>query len=252
MRVLRAISCPKEPDYPKANEDVYLASPDGRALALSDGASESFDSQTWGRLLCEAYLEWASTSDTPLEEAHVKALLSRARDRFNEDLSKRVLSWSQQAANDRGNFATLLGMREFKDYVEVLAIGDSIAIWQSAEGRPRSFPIQDPAEFAHNPVLLSSDPRGDETVFSRERTRWGWITIPKRDIDGGYVVLLTDAIGHYVLRESLKGGLGSALPVLAQTPDHFRFWLSQQRFSRNIRKDDTTFALISLHATAQS
>ena len=252
MRVLRAISCPKEPDYPKANEDVYLASADGRAIAISDGASESFDSQTWGRLLCEAYLEWTESAPAQIQDDDVRDILVRARARFTAALSERTLSWSQQAANDRGNFATLLGMRELQSTVEILAIGDSIAIWQSQSGMPRSYPIQDPAEFAHNPVLLSSDPRGDDTVFNQERKRWGWICIPKQDMDGGYLVLLTDAIGHFALTKANQEGLGSVLPILAQTPDHFRFWLSQQRFSRTIRKDDTTFALICLHATAQS
>jgi hypothetical protein len=51
MRVEFAASVAKEADAEELNEDCCLFSLDGSVAALSDGASESFDSRTWAAIL---------------------------------------------------------------------------------------------------------------------------------------------------------------------------------------------------------
>lgn len=251
MELLRLVSLPKEPDYPEANEDTFVMAKTGKAAALSDGASESFDSRTWARLICESFIAWAQqASATPGSDRDVMAVLASARERFRAEIAQRELSWSQMAAMARGNFASLVAIRDLGADLECLAIGDSIAVWARPNGQLRSHVLTQPEEFARNPVLLSSDPRGDSVVFERERARWSWLRIAKSDLRDGRILLLTDAIGHYVLNGNLAGQWGQVLALIDQSDDDLRFWLTKERFSRSIRKDDTTLALLKTdHAT---
>jgi hypothetical protein len=60
---------PKEIGYGEANEDAYeLAAESGR-IALSDGASESFASQSWARLLAKRFVSQPELNATWLDDA---------------------------------------------------------------------------------------------------------------------------------------------------------------------------------------
>lgn len=247
MELVRLVSLPKEPDYPQANEDAFVFDATGRAAAMSDGASESFDSKTWARLICESYIRWAASApNQPGTDADVGQILSGARALFRADIAQRQLSWSQMAAMARGNFASLVGVRDLGDEIECLAIGDSVVIWARPDGQLRTHVLTKAEEFARNPVLLSSDPRGDVVVFERERSRWSWLRMKKSELVGGYLVLATDAIGLYLLRENQPGRWASIQALFQKSDEELRFWLSKERFARTIRKDDTSFAMIKV------
>ncbi len=74
------------------NEDAFKWSPERSVLALSDGASESFDSRSWARILVRPFV--------------LKSVLSRARldlaiAAFTEETDRRpasVAAASEQAA----------------------------------------------------------------------------------------------------------------------------------------------------------
>ena len=55
MKIRSVVSIPKEEDFPEANEDNFLLRDDKVSCALSDGASESFDSQAWSEILCQSF-----------------------------------------------------------------------------------------------------------------------------------------------------------------------------------------------------
>jgi hypothetical protein len=112
---------PKDPEYPKANEDKFAFSEDGRRLALCDGASESFNSKLWADLLARKF-----TADPKVNPEWVASALAE----YSATHDFPSMSWSQQAAFERGSFATLIGVEEFEEHqaVEILAIGDSITM----------------------------------------------------------------------------------------------------------------------------
>jgi len=69
MNVLFAEQVPKELASPDFNEDFFSVDIGKRRFALSDGASESFDSKTWAQLLTNRFIEnpelspdWLSTT----------------------------------------------------------------------------------------------------------------------------------------------------------------------------------------------
>src|SRR4051812_4694428 len=117
MRDLFAGSCAKEPDRPEANEDAYTFSPDRQRLVVSDGASESYDSRVWARLLTAKFAVDTSFGQDWLRSA-VSAYL--AEHKFES------MSWSQQLAFERGCFATLLAAEHdpVANQLNLFGIGD--------------------------------------------------------------------------------------------------------------------------------
>jgi len=247
MRILRSLTISKEPDYPESNEDSFFWTATGTACAMSDGASESFDSRTWGRLLCEVFTQTFSAADGPLlNEQSLRTVIAESRRRFIRKTAQRSLSWSQQAAFDRGNFASLLGVIEKKSEVELIAIGDSVALWKDLSGRIHSHVLQDPASFKKNPVLLSSDARGDAVVFEQERHRWSVRPVAKTEIAQSRLFLMTDALGCYAIERALQGQWAEIEQAFALPDREFSFWISKARLNGSLRKDDTTLAIVDL------
>jgi hypothetical protein len=246
MRILRSLSISKEPDYPESNEDFFFWTSAGRACAMSDGASESFDSKTWARLLCESFTQTFSVPPPPdLNDRSIRSVLADARRRYMAGLTHRVLTWSQQAALHRGNFASLLGVVEGTQQVYLVAIGDTVALWQDTDGKVHSHVLQEPAAFEKNPVLLSSDARGDAMVFEHERHRWSVLCLEKARIQGTQLFLMTDALGCYAIGRALAGQWTEIEQAFSLPDRDFAFWVSKARLNGWMRRDDTTLAIVA-------
>src|SRR5271157_5084658 len=82
-------------------EDYYKYDFERGIFALSDGASESYDSKSWSVLITELFIRSPVISDN---------WMNRASDEYFSQHDRGTMSWSQQAAFDRGSFATLLGI----------------------------------------------------------------------------------------------------------------------------------------------
>jgi hypothetical protein len=89
MKVLFAGQVPKEPSFPDAIEDAYKLAPDDGRIAVSDGASESFDSKTWANLLAERFVQHPQLSQRWLDDA-ISDYLS--------EFDQPKMSWSKQAS----------------------------------------------------------------------------------------------------------------------------------------------------------
>ena len=98
-RLPLAFSVPKRED--QNNEDSFRRSAKG-VYALSDGASVSFDSASWARILVRRY-----TRDPEFTREWLSAAIAEFRKLYDRD----SLPWMQQASFDKGSFASLLGVR---------------------------------------------------------------------------------------------------------------------------------------------
>ena len=101
MKILFAGQVPKDLSFPDTNEDAYEIAPDAGKIAMSDGASESYDSRAWARLLACRFVENSQIDHRWLAEAITE---------YTTRVDYASLSWSKQAAFERGSFATLLGI----------------------------------------------------------------------------------------------------------------------------------------------
>lgn len=117
LRVLRAYSVPKQPELP--SEDHHCISQDKLTCAVSDGASVSFDPGPWARILTRRFVENPDVSCDWIHAATIE---------YQGAYDREAMSWSAQAAFDRGSFATLLGIvcSPGGRGVRVFAYGDTL------------------------------------------------------------------------------------------------------------------------------
>ena len=140
MDLLFQGSVRKDVQYPDENEDFFSFDFKKKRIALSDGASESFDSRTWSRILSEKYIEDSNLSFQWFQEA---------TETYQQIYSQKSLSWSQQLAFDRGSFATLLGMEmnESDSVLNLTGIGDSLLVIMDGNHIITTFPYSDPDQY---------------------------------------------------------------------------------------------------------
>ena len=95
-----AFTVAKYPDDPAPNEDAFAIDRRRGLIALSDGASESYDSATWAKALVEQFVSNPHFDATWLHAACA---------RYGAAYDRETLRWSAQAAYDKGSYATLIG-----------------------------------------------------------------------------------------------------------------------------------------------
>lgn len=229
-------SVPKDPKHPEYNEDAYASNEAYTRIAISDGATESFDSKTWANQLISSYC------DDPEFSFH---WTQRALARYVNGINYDALSWSKRAAFDRGSFATLLGIELNADgsSVDLLAIGDSVA-FQVFEGELiNSFPYTTPDQFDSRPRLLSTvashnaflnDPDVPTAAF---KTNW-----PVKA--GDQIYLATDAVAQWIMQER-DVGLNAVQELYnIQTQEEFETLVLTLRQQHRMRLDDSTLICI--------
>ena len=115
LKLIRRYTLPKV-DY--RNEDFAAASDRKGIYALSDGASISYDSANWARILAISYVQ--SPIVTP-------QWIENAIEKFSALHNREAMAWMAQAAFDRGSFASLLGIRVYSlpETIEIFAVGDT-------------------------------------------------------------------------------------------------------------------------------
>ena len=150
MRREFAGTCAKELQEPGSNEDQFAFSLAGLRLALCDGASESYNSSVWARIISRRFAsdpkfspDWLAAAQREYVDAH----------------DFQTMSWSQQSAYERGSFCTLLGVDydPVHDTVDVLAVGDSIAVLIDDDRYVVAWPFEDPERF-NRPLKYQSTP----------------------------------------------------------------------------------------------
>jgi hypothetical protein len=228
---------PKELEHPDNNEDAL--SINNNVVALSDGASESFDAKSWARILVRKYVN---------VEQFNESWLVAAIDEYLSLHNREELSWSKQASFDRGSFATLLGIEHHveSNAVRVLALGDCLAVLISNGFLERSYPYTSSEDFNQNPTLISTNLSENDFVnkqdfFSTHTVTWGLQPLEKP-----FVLCMTDALGQWFLKTYPLD------PTILESLLSFRSESEMQEFiaalrrDKAIRTDDTTLLVIDL------
>jgi hypothetical protein len=225
----RAFTVGKRPG--ELNEDCWQNSHKG-AGAVSDGASVSFDSAAWSRILARRYAQHPCFDDT-----WVAAAIAAYGELHDRD----SLPWMQQAAFDRGSFASLLGVTDRGDrQVAILAIGDSLAVLCDGDRVVASFPYEAPEQFDANPQLLSTNPAEnaflvEPDAMSRLSIEWdlGPLASPA-------LLCVTDALGCWLLgQRDAEPSPIARLRALGSRRAFARF-VEEERATGGMRRDDTT------------
>jgi hypothetical protein len=233
MRLLHRWTVGKQLAEPHFNEDAAACSQLKGIYAVSDGASESFDSRRWSRLLVARYIR------NPQIDGR---WLARAIILYNRAFDRNALSWSAQAAFDRGSFATLLGIRLNSDLhgVSILSIGDSLAVLDNGHGISATFPYAEPEQFRQNPLLLSTVHALNQSILqvpiATFSAQWNIAGMARPKL-----FCMTDAIGAWLL--SARDERMQQLREL-QSRTEFIKMVEGARTEGTMRRDDTTLLII--------
>jgi hypothetical protein len=229
---------PKELDHPDNNEDAFLI--ENNIVAVSDGASESFDAKNWAQILVRKF---AGLSQ--FKESWLAAAIEEYAGLHNRE----KLSWSKQASFDRGSFATLLGIEfhEESNSVDVLAIGDSLAVLISNGEFDRSYPYTAFEDFDQNPTLLSTNHFLNDFTKQQDFFLTHSVTWDLQSLNHPHVLCMTDALGQWFLRTYPTDStvLESLLSFRHEAEMHE--FIAALRKEKAIRTDDTTLLVIDMN-----
>lgn len=236
MRVEFAASIAKDPDTGVYNEDLFRFSSDRAIAAVSDGASESFDSRSWADILCALSCSGEGVSPQSV---------FRAVQRYNALYDPAELPWSKAAAFERGSFATLLSIRHnsSRSEIEAVGVGDTVFLLIEGQDVVRRFPLASSGEFEQRPQLLSTRSRLnsflEDPLFNTTHTLVAAVT-PK-----AIVLVLTDAIGSWCYKALEEGRNDWRLLLSIKSEDEFRDFVWNERAEKRMKSDDTTLVRLS-------
>lgn len=243
MKVIFQGQVPKDPSFPEAMEDALAFSVDQKKIALSDGASESFDSKTWAQLLVANFV-----INPEIDQGWLKSIVQQYA--TNYDLA--TLSWSKAAAYERGSFATLLGIEcstEHED-VEMICVGDSLAVFLNDDQLLNSFPYGCSEDFQKRPSLFCSN-LGDNHFFSADdfysthQLTWRY-----QGLEAPSILCMTDALGEWALRHAEEGNPKWGFLREIRDRDTLSKFVIEERAARRMKIDDVTLITISLNGVA--
>jgi sulfur relay (sulfurtransferase) DsrF/TusC family protein len=226
----------KEELYPEAIEDYFAISDDARRIVLCDGASESYDSKNWAELLSNKYIQ-----DPNLSERWIMDAIKEYSNKCNFD----SLSWSKQLAFNRGSFSTLLGLQFLDDaMLEIVAVGDSIAVLLDDLEYITSFPYDISNKFQERPSLISTNVHNNYFIAESEfpnHTTWNL-----RDKKSCKILCMTDALAEWALKNN-----EICLPVWNKLLDirdisTLHEYILDSRAKKEMKVDDSTLIVIEL------
>jgi hypothetical protein len=194
---LKVLYLAKKDHDPTENNDAYDWGA-SLVVAVSDGASTTFESRKWARLLTSSFVKEPQFGQT---REQVLAWSARLAVKWREDLTlDGNAPWWDVASAHEGSAATLVGARFDGTATdggtwECMALGDACFFHVSGGKLVKAFPIEDPEDFDNVPGLICTDREKNKAnlcLLSRgDRGTWS---------PGDRFFLLTDALAEWFLR----------------------------------------------------
>lgn len=237
MRRLFVGSCAKEPDRPEANEDAFAFSADGQRLALSDGASESYDSRMWARLLVAKLAQDPAFGPEWLQSAVADYMRKH-------DFAS--MSWSQQHAFERGCFATLLCAEHdaATKTLSLFGVGDSVAVLFDGARLERAWPMDDAAKFRERPTLVSTLREHNHFTLTPDFDGSARETVQLADLEDPMLLCMTDALGEWTLRIASESPKRLYKLLAIRSKEELASLVIGEREAKRMRVDDSTLAIL--------
>lgn len=240
MDILFSGTVPKEAEYADQNEDTRAVDAARGRIVVCDGASESFDAKGWASALRDLFVRTGTIDEPGLEAAIQQAAA-------DHDVS--TLSWSLQAAWERGSFATLLGVNwdVTGRSLSLCCVGDSLFVLRRLDGSTETFPYQTAEEFTQRPQLLSTIHAHNAFVTNADFAAACLREWHVASDEEATVLCMTDALGAWLLGRLTDGDF-TALDRLTGLRDEEELvhLVEFERSAGRMRRDDTTLVVARL------
>lgn len=149
---------PKRGNRAEENEDATASAPDGLRFAVSDGATEGWESGPWAARLVASYIE---RPPTPADFAQWLTAVRRGV----PPVAEGPVAWYVEEKREEGSFATLAGLELRRSRTNgewawrAVAVGDSCLFHVRGEALAQAVPLSSPTEFGKTPALVPSADR---------------------------------------------------------------------------------------------
>ncbi len=193
-----------------------------------------FNSGPWAEILYRKFIESADITLEWLEAAVSEYQLAYDRD---------AMSWSHQAAFDRGSFATLLGVVCSPDgrSARVFAWGDTLLAFIDKGQVVRTLPYVQPDEFDKAPTLISTN-RLENKLLDQELINDAWCDLVLASHEMPMLLLMTDAIGRWLLDDPSSDRVSMLLNL--QDELAFSEFIAKERSEGRLKRDDSTLVVV--------
>ena len=238
QKVLKA-TISKDPLIEGSNEDTCILRLHGdlQRAAVFDGASESFAARKWSRLLSE---EWGRGKVLDQD------WIAKAQNRYQSELAGLNLSWAQEAAIERGSFATIASLEIENGLINTCIVGDSSLFFIDSRGVMKSMPFRSESQFTSAPTALSSKHSALKENYENIN-KFTERSYSFRPNGVGYVLLATDAVSCWLLSDDLVTHLQRLLKLFeCKTSTDFHNLVLEERRGNSMKIDDSTVILLKI------
>ena len=240
MEILFHGKVAKDINCEEYNEDAYAFSCEHSLIAVSDGATDSYDSKTLAELVANQFIQ-----NPNITKDWIQILLEK----YNTHHDYSSLSWSKQAAFERGSFASLLGasINYEEKTINVISVGDSLAILLDQNNYIKSYPYTTSEEFNQRPELFSSlFHHNNFTILddfhSTHNTTWIF-----SEYLNPLLLCMTDAFGQWILKNEENNTSVLDIVCNIRTIEQLQDLVMNARADKDMKIDDVTLILIDLN-----
>lgn len=238
MKILFEGQVPKDPAYPTAIEDKYQISDETSRICVCDGASESYDSQTWADILSCQFIE-----DPNINEDW----LNKALNDYSQHHDPSQLSWSKAAAFERGSFSSLIAI-EYSladSQLSVIAMGDSVAVLLENNTILETFPYSISQEFTKRPELFSTKQELNEHIHDKNfhiNHSQSWTLLQPSKV---HLLCMTDAIAEWAFKQHENNDPVWENLLALESQEQFEEMVRVMQNEGSMRVDDVTLVIAS-------
>lgn len=222
----RSLLAPKRGHSLAECEDAIAGDVATGRFAVADGASESYASGEWARLLVDGYVS-SGTSPNWLNEPQA---------RWQHEIGQRSSTWYAEEKFAAGAHAAFVGVQVSVEGDEARwgaeAIGDSCLFVMHGDRFESCFPMTQSRDFRRTPLLLNSRDPAPVWDFGM-----GVLTA------GSRLLLASDALAHYLLASAEQHAF-IGIDLLLLDEQSFPEWVEHARAMGLLRNDDVALGIV--------